>query len=219
MCDLISAVQWEDVGSRELGRSKGHSLSHELLKSSEDEHEVPSLSQQQWAESATVTTEGLYSVKHIKNSSFVSPLDPRGGYDDSVVFSGAAASLHVLIRRGVPFYTHEQDRPVHLTPSLLLELLVHAGSVLFLFSLLMLFFLPFRKDSSGHSGSASNQMRTPGCWPSGFRTVARGNVIGWEQNKLLGPLRPASVWLVGPIPRRCSSLATSVSKLTGWGWM
>lgn len=103
MCDLISAVQWEDVGSRELGRSKGHSLSHELLKSSEDEHEVPSLSQQQWAESATVTTEGLYSVKHIKNSSFVSPLDPRGGYDGSVVFSGAAASLHVLIRRGCPF--------------------------------------------------------------------------------------------------------------------
>lgn len=110
MCDLTSTLQWEDVSSKELARSKNHcqmSCSCPLRTSTRREQykhvEVSSLPQQQRAESRIVTTKGQRSMRYIRKSSLVS-LAPGGGCDGSVVLSGAAASL------SVPFYIHQQDR-------------------------------------------------------------------------------------------------------------
>lgn len=111
-------------------------------------------------------------------------LDPSGGYDNCGVFSGAAASLHVLTRKGCPF-THPVSRAgLCCPPQVPFWSCLCQGRGSYALPLLAPFLgrtvvaiqgqHPIREDS---------ELLT--LW---FQdTVARGMVTGWGQDKLLAP--------------------------------
>lgn len=143
--------------SKELVRSKGHchmSCPSPLRMTEGSVLHVHA--QQQFAECRTGTPEGLHSMKCIRNASFV------GFLDSGVVMMAVECSVGLqpacMTSQGkaAPFHIHEQDRPMPPTQVPFWSCLCMQGSCPPFFS------LPFGKDSSGHSESPSNQMRTVG---------------------------------------------------------